>query len=76
MRERSPDGVEGDLGSRARPSGRARGEFRMHRKSEKFGVAFAIVVLVAGFVLLVATSNVGADSESAASPAAAVSQSR
>ena len=48
----------------------------MHRKSEKFGVAFAIVVLVAGFVLLVATSNVGADSESAASPAAAVSQSR
>lgn len=48
----------------------------MHRKSEKFGVAFAIVVLVAGFVLLVATSNVGADSSASCRPAASVSQSR
>ena len=47
----------------------------MHRKSEKLGVAFAIVVLVAGFVLLVATSNVGADSEAPAQPTA-VSQPR
>ena len=48
----------------------------MHRKSERFGVAFAIVVLVVGFVLLVATSNVGADSESSANRAAPVTQTR